>query len=391
MPATSTPQPPLPRYGESSLADLLPSLLTALDVPGFGNPLGFEPARRACLLLADGLGWELLEANRRHAPFLAALADRGAPISAGFPATTATSLGSLGTGLPPSGHGLVGYTLALPGMERAFNCLRWASYGTGGARDLRDQVIPERFQPQPTAFERAAAAGVAVSMIGPSTHHRSGLTRAVFRGADFHEAVSAGDLAAQAVTRLTASRRTLVYAYHGDLDLTGHVHGPGSLAWRFQLAQADRLVANMVEQLPGDALLVVTGDHGMVGLRPSQLVEVDEEPELLEGVRMLAGEARARHVHTRRGAADDVLAAWQARLGDAMWVLTGEQAIADGWFGPNMPDEVRRRVGDVVAAAFGPVGVVQRAVDPAQPRMRGHHGSLTAAEQLVPCLVATGS
>src|SRR5687767_8685871 len=109
MSAATTPQPLLPRYGESSLADVVPSLLTALDVPGFGNPLGFEPVRRACVLLVDGLGWELQEANRRHAPLLASLAERGGPISAGFPATTATSLGSLGTGLPPSGHGLVGY------------------------------------------------------------------------------------------------------------------------------------------------------------------------------------------------------------------------------------------------------------------------------------------
>jgi hypothetical protein len=92
-------------------------------------------------------------------------------------------------------------------------------------------------------------------------------------------------------------------------------------------------------------------------------------------------------VHTRRGAAADVLAAWRARLGDDMWIVTGEEAVAAGWFGGGMRDEVRRRVGDVVAAAHGPVGVVQRAVDPAQARMRGHHGSLTTAEQLVPLLV----
>ena len=48
--------PPLPRYGEASLADLLPSLLAALDVPGVRNPLGVEPLRRVCLLVVDGLG-----------------------------------------------------------------------------------------------------------------------------------------------------------------------------------------------------------------------------------------------------------------------------------------------------------------------------------------------
>ncbi|HEY2958656.1 MAG TPA: alkaline phosphatase family protein, partial [Actinomycetota bacterium] len=93
-----------------------------------------------------------------------------------------------------------------------------------------------------------------------------------------------------------------------------------------------------------------------------------------------------RHVHAERGAADDVLAAWQALLGDAMWVVPGEEAVAAGWFGPVVSDEVRPRIGDVVAAASGPVGVVQREVDPTQALLTGHHGSMTAAEQLVPLL-----
>jgi hypothetical protein len=104
-------------------------------------------------------------------------------------------------------------------------------------------------------------------------------------------------------------------------------------------------------------------------------------------VRLLAGEARARHVHTERGAAGDVLDAWRALLGDAMWVVPREEAVAAGWFGPHVPDQVRPRIGDVVAAAFGPVGVVQREVDPTQALLTGHHGSLTADEQLVPMLL----
>jgi hypothetical protein len=384
---TTAPSPPLPRYGRASLADLVPSLLTALDVPGFANPLLLDPVRRVCLLLVDGLGWELLDANRSAAPFLSSLTQPEGPLTAGFPATTAASLGSIGTGLPPSGHGLVGYTMALPGMDRAINCLRWAAYGMGGKQDLRDKLVPERVQPNPTAFERATADGVEVTMAGPSIHNRSGLTRAVFRGSTFAETVSAGDLAAVAARAAGAGRRSLVYAYFGDLDLTGHVRGPDSAAWRQQLAQVDRMAEGLAGLLPGGTLLAVTGDHGMVGLTPEQLVDLADRPELAAGVRLLGGEARARHVYTRRGAADDVLAAWRAELGDAMCVVPGEQAIAEGWFGPDMTGDVRARVGDVVAAAFGPVGVVQREVDPAQPRLRGHHGSLTPAEQLVPLLL----
>ena len=380
------PPPPLPRYGEASLAEVAPSLLAALDLPGFRNPLGVEPLRRACLLVVDGLGWELLLANRRAAPLLAAAADRGRPVTTGFPATTVSSLASIGTGLPPGRHGLVGYTIALPGMERAFNCLRWSPYGLGGAKDLRDRVVPERVQPEPTVFEAAEADGVEVTLVGAGEYAASGFTRAALRGGGYWRTHSLGDQAAGAVRGLTRGRRSLVYLYHPDLDRTGHVRGAGSEAWRMELAHVDRLVGQIAERLPGDAALFVTGDHGMVDLRPEQLVDLADRPELADGVRLLSGEARARHVHTRKGAAADVLAAWRGLLGHEMWVVGGEEAVAAGWFGPEVSDDARARIGDVVAAASGPIGVVQREVDPTQAALTGHHGSMTPAEQLVPFL-----
>jgi Type I phosphodiesterase / nucleotide pyrophosphatase len=380
------PRPPLPRYGEASLADLMPSLLAALDVPGYANPLGVEPLRRACLLVADGLGWELLLANRRFAPVMAAAAGRVGPVTTGFPSTTATSLASIGTGLPPGGHGLVGYTIALPGMERAFNCLRWSPYGLGGAKDLRDRFVPERAQPEPTAFEVAAADGIEVTLVGAGEYATSGFTRAALRGGDYWRTHSLGDQAAGALRGLGKGRRSLVYLYHPDLDRTGHVRGAGAEAWRLELAHIDQLVGHIAERLPGDAALFVTGDHGMVDLRAEQRIDLADRPELAAGVRLLAGEARARHVHTQKGAADDVLATWRGLLGHAMWVLPGEEAIAAGWFGAQVSDDARARVGDVVAAAHGPIGIVQREVDPTQAILTGHHGSLTPAEQLVPFL-----
>ena len=380
------PAPPLPRYGEASLAEVTPSLLAALDLPGFRNPLGVEPLRRACLLVVDGLGWELLLANRRAAPVLAAAAERGRPVTTGFPATTASSLASIGTGLAPGRHGLVGYTIALPGMERAFNCLRWSPYGLGGAKDLRDRVVPERIQPEPTAFEAAEADGVEVTLVGAGEYAASGFTRAALRGGGYWRTHSLGDQAAGALRGLGRGRRSLVYLYHPDLDRTGHVRGADSDAWRLELAHVDRLVSQVAERLPGDAALFVTGDHGMVDLRPEQRVDLADRPELAAGVRLLSGEARARHVHTRKGAAADVLAAWRGLLGHEMWVVGGEEAVAAGWFGPDVSDDARARIGDVVAAASGPIGVVQREVDPTQAALTGHHGSMTPAEQLVPFL-----
>jgi hypothetical protein len=377
------PEPPLPRYGIRSLGELLPSLLSALGIAGFANQIAVEPAFRVCLLLVDGLGWELLRQNREVAPFLNSIARE--PLTVGFPATTAASLSSLATGLPPGEHGLVGYTMALPEYQRAFNALTWSLYGLGSRVDLRPDVVPETFQPVATVPERAAAAGVPIQYLGPAFHKGSGLSRAIGRGQRFHPAESLEAIQEVALRRLDA-RPALVYGYHPRLDAAGHVEGVASQAWRDELVAIDHAVRTLAEQLPRDTLLVVTGDHGMVDLRPDERLDLADQPDLAAGVTLLAGEARARYLRTAPGAAGDVVSAWRSILGDRMWVWTRDEAVATGIFGPRVSDQASERIGDVVAAAFGPVGIVQRDVDPAQARLKGHHGSLTPAEQLVPLL-----
>jgi len=381
------PPVPLPRYGSAALADLVPSLLSALGAPGFANPLGVEPAASVCVAVIDGLGAELVAEHAAEAPFLTACG--GTALTAGFPATTAASLASLGTGRPPGEHGLVGYTMLVPGQPVPMNNLTWAPYGLqpgGDGGDLLHRVVPEQLQPEATAFERAAAAGVAVTLVGPRQHAHSGMTRAVLRGGTYRPAFSLADLVAVTAQTLAEPGTQLVYAYHADLDLLGHIRGVDSDAWRLQLAEVDAALATLAGRLPAGALLVVTGDHGMVDLRHEDHVDVGDVPALLAGVRALGGEARARHVYTEPGATGEVLAAWRELLGDRMWVVEREEAIAGGWFGPSVPDRVRPRIGEVVAAAYGRVGVMQRAVDPAHSRMVGHHGSMTAREQLVPMI-----
>jgi Type I phosphodiesterase / nucleotide pyrophosphatase len=381
---SNAPALTLPRYGVRSLGELLPSLLSTLGTDGFADSLAIDPAARACLLLVDGLGWELLRQNREAAPFLNSIASE--PLTAGFPATTAASLSSLSTGLPPGEHGLTGYTMALPGYDRAFNTLTWSLYGLGPRVDLREEVVPEAFQPVPTLPERAAAAGVPVHYLGPAFHRGSGLSRAISRGQRFHAAESL-EAIQEAALRLLDGQPAFVYGYYSRLDAAGHTDGVASQAWRDALVAIDHAARILAEQLPSDTVLVVTGDHGMVDLRPNERLDLADHPELAAGVTVLAGEARARYVRTVKGATADVVSAWRSILGDRMWVWTRDEAIATGIFGPTVSDKARERIGDVVAAAHGRVGVVQRDVDPAQARLNGHHGSLTPAEQLVPLLV----
>ena len=239
--------PLLPSYGQTSLADLSDSLLASLGVPGASNPLGLAPYSRACLLLVDGLGWELLRSHRSVAPFLSGLAETGCWLTAGFPATTATSLGSLGTARPPGQHGLLGYQVRVPDTGQLLNELRWDN-----------AVDPVRWQPGPTIFERTAAAGIAAIRVAAGAFRMSGLSVATMRGADYHAADTPGALVASTAAALAAERRALALVYTGDLDATGHTWGCESPAWRFQLGHVDRLAEQLAGALPSGAVLYVT-------------------------------------------------------------------------------------------------------------------------------------
>ncbi|HEX5495586.1 MAG TPA: nucleotide pyrophosphatase/phosphodiesterase family protein [Mycobacteriales bacterium] len=375
----------LPRYGDGALADVVPSVLAGLGVVGESDVFGLPEARRVCVLLVDGLGWHLLAEHGDAAPFLASLAAGREPITAGFPSTTATSLAAVGTGMPTGEHGLVGYTFAVSDGE-LLNVLGWNRHATGLPADLRDQQVPERVQPKPTAFERATQAGVAVRVVAPRSQRDSGLTRAALRGGEFAGVYAMGDLATSTVDALRSADRVLCYAYHADLDLLGHVYGPGTEAWRAQLAQVDRLAEQIAGRLPSGGLLLVTADHGMVSVAEPDRIDFDTHPHLPDGVAMLGGEARARYVYTEPGATPDVAATWREVLGERAWIRTRAEAIDAGWFGPDVPAQVRDRIGDVVVAARGHTAVVRSATERRLSRFAGQHGSLTAAEQHIPLL-----
>ncbi|GAA4615654.1 alkaline phosphatase family protein [Actinoallomurus liliacearum] len=361
---------PVPAYGRESLADLGPSVLAALGVPGEANVLGLPDLPRACVLLIDGLGWELLRAHPDAAPYLSALPGR--PLTAGFPATTATSVTSLGTGRPPGGHGMFGYQVAVPGEGRLHNCLRWS-----------DGIDPLTWQPAPTIYDRAAAAGVVTGHVSASAFQNSGLTRSAYRGARYLPADLLGQLVARAEQAVREGERALVTVYHGDLDAIGHINGSRSAAWRHHLGFVDLLARRLAEVMPPDAAFYVTADHGMTD--PTDRVDVDAETGLRAGVALLGGEARARHVYTEPGAAADVLAAWRERLAGQAWVLSREEAIAEGLFGP-VEAALAPRIGDVLAIPYADVAIVATEAEPLESTIVGMHGSLVAAEQLVPLL-----
>ena len=368
-----------PAYGSGSLADLLPSVAAHLGVPGTTDVLGLAPwldgVDRVGVLLVDGLGTYQLDLVGAQAPHLAELPIRS--LTTGFPSTTPVSLATLGTGRPPGVHGIVGFTVRGPG-GRIVNHIHWD-----------DEPDPRQWQPEPTVYERAALAGLIPAAVVRPEFEGSGLTEAVQRGAKFIGAAEAPEVAAGMVAAFGEHR--MVYGYYRDLDRFGHEDGVGSASWTAAAGEVGDLVRRLAEGLPADTAVLVTADHGQLNVPAADRIDLSVAPELAGATVAVAGEPRVRYLYAAPGAVDDLVAGWRAVLGDSAWVLTREEAIDGGWFGPVAPAHASR-LGDVVIICLGRRIVLAGDYEPAAVgRLVAYHGSVTAAEMTVPLMLVRGS
>ena len=366
--------PVVPAYHDACVTALVPALLEGSAAPTW-LPAKVLQARQILLLVLDGLGWLQLRDRTEVAPTLTDMA--GGPITTVAPSTTAAALTSISTGLPPGEHGMVGYRIAVGGSSgpphgEILNALRWST-GNGDARRRHD---PRLFQPcemfgsqRPPVVTRAQFAD-------------SGFTAAHLSDTRLFGYADRVGLVDQ-VLGAFAREEPFVYAYWDDIDRTAHEFG---LAERYndELAACDAMVAELLHRLPAGTAVGVTADHGQVH-GGERLIHLPEEGTgLVDGQ---SGEARFRWLHSRPGAASDLLAAAHQAFDHVGWVRSVDEVVSAGWLGDRVTSTARGRLGDEAVVARDPVAFV----DPAEAssiELIGRHGSLTADEMLVPAVFA---
>jgi predicted AlkP superfamily pyrophosphatase or phosphodiesterase len=368
---------PGPSVDRISIADVLPSCLAALTAEP--NRLGFGPAGRVVVVLVDGLGAAALRARAGHARTMTAAPGRS--IDTVFPTTTAAALASLATGERPGRHGMVGYSVLDSANDRVVNQLSgWD-----------DRLIPETWQPKPTVFERAVAAGFGSVVVGPSRFRDSGFTRAVLRGAEYRAASSIADrFETAALWMREPGPPGLLYLYIPELDSIAHALGWESPEWTERLEEVDSQLRALVAGLRGSDAVILTADHGIVDVQQSAHILIDSESELVAGIRFIAGEPRCLQLHFEPELSpadrDALVQRWRESESDRAWVVTRDEASAAGWFGEIEP-VVSPRIGDLLIAARKNVAYYDgRSATEHSLAMVGQHGSWSPAELQIPLL-----
>jgi len=341
-----------------------------------GSDGALPGVRSAVLVVVDGVGALQLRAHAGHARHLTAGMTKKDVAYSVFPTTTTAALTSILTGAAPGEHGLVGYRVRDPESGDLVNQLSgWNSSG----------IDPTAWQPHPTVFEQAVAAGHPTFALGVAAYANSGFTRATLRGGQFVGVRSAADRVEAAYDLATRHPEALVYCYLPEADKAGHRHGVASGEWIAALEDIDSALSIPV---PSGVGVLVTADHGMIDVPAHRHVLIDHGDLRLDGVRHIAGEPRMLHVYLEPDADPHAaLTRWRERSQTEGDVLSRAEAIGRGLFGSTVTHDAAARIGDLLVIARGNRAFYDAtAADQKARGMVGQHGALTPEEQQVPYL-----
>jgi hypothetical protein len=193
------------------------------------------------------------------------------------------------------------------------------------------------------------------------------------QGATYCGYVATSSLSSLVSAALTEdpSTPTYVYAYWPTVDTIAHVVGPRTDEHSAEVAAFDTAFGRLLRKIDGDRTLVLfTADHGHVDSGPDHVVWLDEHTDLLAMLRQpVAGERRAVYLYVADGQVEAVTAYAREHLHEIATVMTRDEAIAHGLFGPPpIPERALGRIGDVLLFPRGACSLRR----PSAARRYGH-------------------
>jgi hypothetical protein len=359
-------------------------------------PLLDSRYRRVILLIVDALGWNQLQSFRDHVPPLQRVYERGRviPLTVTFPSTTTVALTAIYTGLTPAEHSVTGHTMFVKEVGAVMDVLRFSPAG-----DPRREVFAERgvdvhrIFPMYTVFECLKKAGLDGLSITRGIFTNTALGWLHHVGAEVIGYLSGADMFVHLRNALrTRPMEGVICIYWDIVDMLSHEFGPFSEMVRSAVDQVFyALEREILERLSpaerAETLLLITADHGQADMIPDEALYLSEQDRLRELLMLPpTGQYRASYLYAEQGKTEE-LGHELERFSDRFWFRRSEEALAAGLFGP--PDQasrIRGRVGDYVAIGRSGAQVFAADVMRGKPMLKGHHGSLTENEMLVPLI-----
>lgn len=339
------------------------------------------------LVMADGFGMNFVEGLDSEAFIPSHVA---AEMRTVFPSTTPIALTALATGEWPVAHGVIGWFVMLAQINAMSTIISYTR--THDNKSLSELgVSVEDAYPVRSRIGDAKPDSLHImpeQIVGSAySNYWSGGVSQV--GYDAKSPLQAVGMALEAVHG--AHSPMFIYLYLPQVDSMAHKVGASHESTLNAAMQIDGLLSALAAELPSDARMVMTADHGHLDA-PLQntysLTASDEIVRLCDGV--LTGDQRAVYAHVVESRIDAFREAVHRKCGNDFIVLTAEEVEAARLLGAGaLSEDTRYRMGNALVLSTGNAILDYRAAlgDDTHPIL-SHHGGLTPDEMRIPLVVA---
>lgn len=393
-----------PHYSKYSLPNLSATVLDhfqgkrtdAIDDELLSEVL--EGSETIILILVDGLGYNFLKRSIKGggSDIMRALSDSGLiiPITSTFPTTTTTALTSVNTALTPQEHGIIGHTMFLKEFGTVANMIKFTPATepiSGGL--VRAGLVPEDYLGSQTIYESLASTGVESTVLTKSIYLHSILSRILHKGSSIIPFINPADLFTSLAKQVEA-RVPLIFCYWDSLDTGSHIYGPDTeevqaIFRNFLFSFYNEFIKKLSPTKLRKTSLLMTGDHGLVGVNRSDSIMANDYPDLMKNLeRPPSGDSRVSFLKVTSGREDDVIRFFDDFTGK-LDIFRSDDLFEHSFFGKGTVREgVRESIGDltVLSKRKGVTFRYRYKKSKDETFLRGHHGGLTEDELFVPLI-----
>lgn len=385
-----------PLYESYCFSKIPGTLMNLLGIPASTLPQTCWSSKtydRVILFLIDGFGWQFLEKNQEHYPFLKRFFTQGtvSKLTSQFPSTTAAHITTLCTGLEVGQTGIIEWFYHEPSLNRIIAPLLFSYAGDGHSETLTSSILPHQIFPEASLFGHLKENGISSSIFLNNNIGHSTYSKWMFR---FSKVFSYENLSqCLNVLKDENSQKGLFYIYYGDIDSCSHRYGMDSaqtqkaIQYCFSCLE-DFFQSYLVHQ--EKTALILTADHGMTSISPDHTFYLNQEiPELktllkkgADGNLLTpAGSCRSYFIHALDHLIGTVYDLLSSRLSQIAKVVLTEQLINQGFFGKNrVLDSLIKRTGNLTILPFSHNCVWWHEKGRYEQNFHAMHGGLTAEE-----------
>lgn len=383
-------------FGEQTNTSILPKEFVDNGERGFDRIVTF---------FIDGLGYDQILKYADDIPLFSLLQKRASiyPLTAVFPSTTANALTNFYSTQLPLQHGLFEWNLYFEQFGKVIQTLPFRPIGT----EDRDTLVQEGGTSETlfngtTIFESLSKIGVQPYLFFHQGFAKSVYTKAIAKGGTIIPYEEGMDLF-QSLREHVAKEQSPTYfhVYWPDVDHAEHEFGPYTPQHLEQLHNISNLITTRFIDLIDPAiaaktLLILTADHGQVGIDPKTIVYLNQFPEIVEsfeidknGLPILpCGSSRDVFLHIKKDKLDTTIERLKEILKGTADILTIEEAISRNLFGTGATaDQIQRftnRAGNVLILPYRDKRVWYEHIPGKPEKEIGMHGGLSDQEMLIP-------